>query len=248
MSDGQTRSGDASRSAAGALPCVWMTAGMVAYKLCDREFDCEHCPLDLALRGPQRRVPAGAPVQEGTAGPFEFQADRLYHPAHLWALPVGESRLRLGLDAFAVRLLDRISAVVLPQAGHRIERGLTACWVMDEAQTIPLRSPVSGIVREGNLTAQEHPALVGQSPYDRGWLLEVSIEGPAKELKGLLCAEEMRDLGVEHLRRLHQDASRLCAEDARVGTTLADGGIRLAELRRILGAARYHQLVLGYLR
>ncbi|MFL6213965.1 MAG: hypothetical protein ACJ74J_08740 [Blastocatellia bacterium] len=29
--------------------CVWMQAGVVGYKLCDRQFDCEHCPFDLAL-------------------------------------------------------------------------------------------------------------------------------------------------------------------------------------------------------
>jgi len=40
------------------LKCVWMLADVVAYKLCDREYDCEHCPFDRALRGnapPQMR-------------------------------------------------------------------------------------------------------------------------------------------------------------------------------------------------
>ena len=34
-----------------AETCVWMDAGVLAYKLCDRGFDCSHCPLDAALRG-----------------------------------------------------------------------------------------------------------------------------------------------------------------------------------------------------
>ena len=29
--------------------CVWMTAGILTYKLCDREMDCEHCLLHRAL-------------------------------------------------------------------------------------------------------------------------------------------------------------------------------------------------------
>ena len=29
--------------------CVWMDAGVVNYKLCDRAYDCERCPLDQAL-------------------------------------------------------------------------------------------------------------------------------------------------------------------------------------------------------
>lgn len=36
------------------LPCVWMSAGLVAFKLCDREGECEGCPFDLAMHGPSR--------------------------------------------------------------------------------------------------------------------------------------------------------------------------------------------------
>jgi hypothetical protein len=50
--------------------CVWMRAGVIRFWLCDRNFDCDHCPLDAALRGsrsahPQdvhgslRKTPAG---------------------------------------------------------------------------------------------------------------------------------------------------------------------------------------------
>jgi hypothetical protein len=37
--------------------CVWMRAGVIRFWLCDRNFDCEHCPLDAALRGPRASVP-----------------------------------------------------------------------------------------------------------------------------------------------------------------------------------------------
>lgn len=32
------------------LKCIWMLAGVLTYRLCDRQYDCEHCPLDAALR------------------------------------------------------------------------------------------------------------------------------------------------------------------------------------------------------
>ena len=34
-----------------ALPCVWMSAGLIAYKLCDQDFECERCLFDWAMRG-----------------------------------------------------------------------------------------------------------------------------------------------------------------------------------------------------
>jgi hypothetical protein len=33
--------------------CVWMRAGVIRFWLCDRDFDCENCPLDAALRAPR---------------------------------------------------------------------------------------------------------------------------------------------------------------------------------------------------
>lgn len=42
----------------GVLPCVWMSAGLVAFKLCDREGECEGCPFDMAMRSPAGRPPA----------------------------------------------------------------------------------------------------------------------------------------------------------------------------------------------
>jgi hypothetical protein len=41
----------------GVLPCVWMSAGLVAFKLCDREGECEGCPFDRAMQGARRPEP-----------------------------------------------------------------------------------------------------------------------------------------------------------------------------------------------
>jgi hypothetical protein len=55
---------------AGSLPCVWMAAGLLAYKLCDRGFDCESCPLDCALRrSGEGRLPE--PCRERSRPPGE---------------------------------------------------------------------------------------------------------------------------------------------------------------------------------
>ena len=32
------------------LHCIWMASNHVAYKLCDKEFDCENCDFDKAIR------------------------------------------------------------------------------------------------------------------------------------------------------------------------------------------------------
>jgi hypothetical protein len=41
--------------------CVWMASGVVTYKLCDFEYNCELCPFDQVLR-------EGTPSQFWRAG------------------------------------------------------------------------------------------------------------------------------------------------------------------------------------
>lgn len=30
--------------------CLWMTTGFISYKLCDRNYQCETCPFDQAIK------------------------------------------------------------------------------------------------------------------------------------------------------------------------------------------------------
>ena len=34
--------------------CIWMEADVVAYKLCDQNYDCERCPFDFVMRNTWR--------------------------------------------------------------------------------------------------------------------------------------------------------------------------------------------------
>lgn len=49
--------------------CVWMSAGLLRFWLCDRAFNCDDCPLDRALRA-QRSThrPSGSTSAQPTAG------------------------------------------------------------------------------------------------------------------------------------------------------------------------------------
>jgi glycine cleavage system H lipoate-binding protein len=33
----------------GGKPCIWMEAGVIDFKICDQDFDCEHCEFDRAM-------------------------------------------------------------------------------------------------------------------------------------------------------------------------------------------------------
>lgn len=227
-----------------AAPCVWMEAGILAYRLCDRGFDCENCPLDAALRGDATPRPGQQTPDEGEAELLEFPVDRRFHRSHTWAMAVDDRTVRCGVDMFAARLLPRIRSVVLPARGTRVHGGRIGFWAVDDGALIPLHAPVSGRVMTRNPALRGEPGLLTVSPYDDGWVFEVRCAEGLRQLEELMGPEEISGRAVQQRADLDRRAMRYAnkARD-RVGASLPDGGQRLTDLRKILGPQRYRRLL-----
>lgn len=234
---------------ADARPCVWMTAGLVAYKICDHDFDCENCPLDAGLCGREARTLPMEVDAEVPAEAFEIPTDRSYHASHTWAQPFDQGRVRFGIDAFAAHLLSHASSVVLPAEGTMLQQGRVGFWISEDSRLVPLVSPISGRVLKRNQEVQKSPGLVAESPYGQGWLLEVACPDWSSQRKRLVDAERAQELVCRQMASFRKRVSRYVEQsDQAVGPTLADGGERLTDVRRILGPKRYRRLVMQYLR
>lgn len=230
-----------------ARPCVWMTAGIVAYKICDRDFDCEHCPLDAGLRGYER---ADAPIKgaspDAVRREFDFPDDRLYHPAHTWSRPLDAGRVTCGADAFAAWLLAHASSIILPAPGATLRQGGVAFWLVEEHRLFPLVSPVTGSVCRRNPRVQETPTLLSGSPYDEGWLLEVDCPDWDEQRGRLLDARRQREAALRQASALNRHVAH-ALESPVLGPTMADGG-ESRHPRDVLGPQRFHRLVRHLLR
>ena len=136
-----------------AKSCLWMSAGLLTYKLCDRDFDCDCCPLDAALRGgpspDARPIALLAPHRETGV----FPDDRLYTSGHSWVQAVGEQQgglLRFGLDAFAAAIIGYCREVHWPLSGRMLTRGETICRIDVGLGTLSVGIPIDGAVEDGN--------------------------------------------------------------------------------------------------
>jgi glycine cleavage system H protein len=239
---GETRRRDDSQSlSSDGVPCIWMTAGLVAYKLCDLDYDCDQCAFDAALQGATREAKAARARLPWTR--WEFRDDRLYHPLHGWVLTLGKERVRYGLDVFASRLLAGVTTVVLPREGTKLLSGRPGCWVVEDAKVIPLRSPVAGIVLRRNGNVQQDPGLISTSPYDDGWLLELRCERALELEKELAPADQARERTTAQIRKLHRLHSRDREWQPAVGVTMTDGGEPIGDLRKVMGSEKYHRLI-----
>ena len=48
-----TSTGDNRSPSNEAKLCIWMTAGVISFKLCPLEYDCELCEFDMVMRKQQ---------------------------------------------------------------------------------------------------------------------------------------------------------------------------------------------------
>lgn len=210
--------------------CIWMDAGLVTYRLCDREFECESCLFDQAIRGetPVTAVQERAAGLKRTKGPrglpnFLISSQCFYSPNHLWARVEDSGRVRIGLDDFNQQLMGQVYAVHVPPPGTVTEDA--SIEVVNQLGTHRLHTPVQGMVVWANTDLQQRPSLVNKAPFTTGSLFVVEPDDLVTQLK------KMR-FGLEAEKWLETEADELgstvfelmWSDREGVGITAPDGG------------------------
>ncbi len=245
------------------INCIWMDAGVVGYKLCDRNLQCDHCPFDESMRRPSHTASADAsssPRSEScgtTVGsisdrvtalvnsiaPGEYPGDRLYHNGHLWVKPMMESIVAIGIDHLAVSILGSLASIVLPSRQSRIIHRMPWCWLIHHEGAISLPSPVHGVIVETNSRLLEHPELLVQDPYGDGWLVHTQVDTSASEGQTLFASPEHRMRGQRELVALRTRVLQSLSKAPTVGQTLYDGGQPAETLASMLGGRSFFKLI-----
>lgn len=116
-------------------------------------------------------------------------ADRKYSREHEWIKLEDGSRGLMGITHYAQDQLGDVVYLDLPAVGTRLAQLAKLGEVESVKAVSDIFSPVSGEVVEINQDLTDHPELVNEDPYDRGWILGIQIED-VSELDNLLTADE----------------------------------------------------------
>jgi glycine cleavage system H lipoate-binding protein len=238
-----TRTGD-------PMQCLWMLAGVVDYKLCDRKYECDQCPFDGAIRaGAHSRAGIEQAAQREPQGQFNVQGYELmpmlfYHPHHMWARIEEAGSVRIGIDDFGQRLTGRVYEVELPTLGAKVGESF-ACWrVAHHAGETSIASPVSGLVLEVNSRLREHPSLINRDPYGEGWIFVVRPVHLERCLRRLYYGEKVAPWYEREIERLYRAmGDRLASYLPTVGATMQDGGSRIQDFTSLLTADQMRQMI-----
>ncbi len=176
--------------------CVWMTAGVLQYQLCDRDFRCEECPLDLAIRRQVRSpvfVAESAKALRTTPPGPELKKELRYSSNHCWVLEIAPGSFRVGIEPGFAAAIGRPRAIVLPPQGQAVREGQTCAWIVTAGGTLTLEAALRGSVEAANISLRESPHLLHQHPFDDGWLYEVASDENAVKEAGLVSADRIAD-------------------------------------------------------
>ncbi|MHB1049343.1 MAG: glycine cleavage system protein GcvH [Bacteroidota bacterium] len=123
---------------------------------------------------------------------MNFPENLKYTKDHEWIRIEGGVGI-IGITEYAQGELGDVVFVELPSIGKKVEAGQSFGTVEAVKAVSDLYAPVTGDVVEVNKEIQDTPELVNKEPYERGWMIKVTLTKP-DEVKTLLDVEAYKKL------------------------------------------------------
>jgi len=216
--------------------CVWMTTGLISYKLCDKNYQCEICPFDQAIKNNETRegdlqeledILAEGSLKRDPSG--RINGSIFYHPDHCWAIVDNPEKVKIGIDDLIARLITNVKVVVLPQVGSFIGQGECCIHVIQADYILPVIAPLSGSIQEVNPRLKKEPELITDDPKGEGWLLTIKPDNLESELKKLLFGRKALAWYKSEEKAIIARIDLILKYNPQqvVGPTMQDGGVRI---------------------
>lgn len=229
--------------------CIWMTTGFISYKLCDRDFHCEYCPFNQAIKNEECREDD---IQEAESNWTEelpnggssvrINGSVFYHPDHCWVKVENPDKVRIGIDDLLAQLIVDIKIIILPQVGSFTSEGEYYAHIIQADYILPVISPLSGSVETVNPRLIGEPELLTNDPKGDGWLITIKPNNLEGDLKNLLFGRRALSwYRKEEKEIIARTDSMLKNNSETVGPTMQDGGVRICSLQDVLSTATYRQ-------
>lgn len=123
---------------------------------------------------------------------MNFPTNVKYTNEHEWIRLEGEEAY-VGITDYAQDQLGDIVFVDITTEGETLDKGEVFGTIEVVKTVSDLFLPIGGEVLEVNPELEEHPELVNQDPYGKGWLVKIKPADPS-EMDALLDAEAYKQL------------------------------------------------------
>ena len=117
-----------------------------------------------------------------------YPNDRQYSKEHEWVLLESDGRALVGITTYAQEQLGDVVFLDLPEPGTRLDQSQKLGEIESVKAVSDLYSPVAGEVVEVNQELVDHPELINEDPFGKGWMVRLASVEPG-QLENLLTAE-----------------------------------------------------------
>jgi len=130
-----------------------------------------------------------------TTAADRYPTDLLYHPEHDWARLEGD-HATLGITWYAQDTLGEVVFYEPPKVGSAVRQNEIYAEIESVKAVAEVYAPLSGEIVEVNEELKDHPELINEDPYGRGWLVRIKLADPG-ERSALLDAAAYQALVEE---------------------------------------------------
>ena len=114
--------------------------------------------------------------------------DLRFTKSHEWIAPDGT----VGISDHAQHEITDVVFVELPAAGREVKKEESCAIVESVKAAFDIYAPAGGAIEAVNDEVGKNPAVVNQSPYEKGWLYKIKLSNPA-ELDSLMTHEQYQE-------------------------------------------------------
>ena len=185
--------------------------------------------LDVVVRRvkAKKAVPVKIMQTVQPAYPVRLPDGIFFARSHTWLNLFPSGKVRLGVDDFVGRLLDKPEVEYLKSAGDSVKKGDPLFTLSEGGRTLTVRAPMNGRIISVNEQLPKNPALLKENLFSEGWAYTIQPEKPS-ELRSMMLGEETRSWIPQEFRRLRDVFSTVPTEGELVPALLQDGGPPIA--------------------
>ena len=129
---------------------------------------------------------------------YDIPENLYYLKEHEWILVEKAGTTRIGITDYAQKALREITYFYPGERGARIERMETMCKIESVKSVAEILSPFTGVVLRFNNGVSDHPGIINDDPYGKGWIATIRPTNLDKELEKLQKPEHY----AEHIKEL----------------------------------------------
>lgn len=236
----------------GERKCVWMTSGIISYKLCPLNYACEDCMFDRVMRNESAAMIRRPDVDAALAADLAsidssaplIDGSLFYHRNHCWVKVLNTDEVIVGINGILARLIYGVKTVVLPKVGEELSRDQFFAHIIQEKHIVPLILPITGVIKSVNQDLVRNPELLRNDFRDRGWLVSMKPDNLENDLRTLVFGNK----AIEWYRNKDRSVSEAIhavysVSGAELGPTMQDGGELILNPSETLTPDQYYKIL-----